>query len=307
MAKSLTGVFTNFAQAITGGSDKTYNSQITDIKNKMKQSFYNESVIKSDIKNLLKTTIKNAFEQKSSAECKQLTRVDNVAQYLDVIKIDQEAVLDQNQSIFIEDFRKCIINMNLGAQVATDIGLKTENFQKNVQDILTTGAQASKQNAQLETSNEKGAPSADSDTPADSGTLANTPADTSSLFSNISTILMWTGIGIVVFFLIRLLSKFFSRSSVKRSSNEYYDEQEGGFDLLLDSLLSESSLSESSLFGGSRRYYHSNFGNSIFGNGIIWTLFVVLIVVGFLKSVSMISLVVLVIVGYMIYNSNRLY
>ena len=49
----------------------------------------------------------------------------------------------------------------------------------------------------------------------------------------------------------------FSRSSVPkvmyvdRFSNQYYGGQVGGFNLLLDSLLSESLLTESSLFVGS--------------------------------------------------------
>jgi len=318
VADSLVGVFTNFAKDITGGSDKKSATEITDIKSKMKQEFFSKSVIKSDLKNILDSVVKQSFKQSSDASCQQLIHAENVIAFDQGLKVMDNGKVNMKQAATIQDLRKCILNMNLGSEVSNKLGVTSENLQINLQKLLTDSKQKLDQMAEAEKTS-----TTTSGFERGFSAYVNTVAETwNSLFSSVSSlwmtspVFMWLVIGCGVLLLIGLIGLALSGSGVKKVLGKDYsssedDEQVGGFVSLLDSLEIDSTVkgfdslfdslnSETSLSGG------ANFNMpDIITNNYLWIFIAILIFFIFGRTFPMISVIIMVIIGYVIYNSKK--
>lgn len=141
MVDTIAGMVKDMMKNITGSND----SQTTEIKNTIKSKLSTEVVNENLINNTIKTATKTTMEQMAKAKCDFNTTGQNIIDYKDIIATGDGTKLKLNQSVSIEAFNKCLVDLNLGSKIASDLtnGFKTTtttdttNTQKNDQDQKT--------------------------------------------------------------------------------------------------------------------------------------------------------------------------
>lgn len=301
MLNSLTSMVTGMIHDMTsiGGSQSISQTQITEIKSKVNTELKSTVLSESYLSNLLKTTIEQSFSQSSSAECQQIIRAENAINFGRNLTVKNGASVNLKQAATINDLRKCIMTLNTGAKIATEIGVSSEFMGSNSQSTGTSTSQSAAQSGEISTSHT-----------STSGIMHAFE----NLFDNISSLwrtspaFMWMVIGVAACGGIGAIALAFSGGGGKKGKHgrndmdmdmdmneeQDMDRQIGGFNSLLDSLNSEISS-----FGGADNI-PSNYGNIY-----LWALIAVLVYYVFGSSLPMSSALVIAIICYIIYIGDK--
>jgi len=304
VVKSLANGVNSIVDSITGTGTNVSNTQITDIKNKVNTELTNVTVTESNLTHIIESAVQQSFKQSTSAECKQLINGVNVIDGAGKLTIHDDAIVNWNQVAKIEDLRQCIVNMNLGASVASELGVTSQFLGETYQKIINDLSQKASQQAKVESLSET--------TSAITTMFVNLVHAIGSiwqgLFHGVSSLWMTSPtfsimilavgacivIGLLVLaFLGKSLSGIMGNGDEPSESfpESESKEQVGGFNMLLESLDSETSL-----FGGA---IENNYGNVY-----LWALIAILVYYVFGNSLPMSSALVIVIIGYIIYISK---
>ena len=305
MLDSLTTMVSGMLGDLTGiGSAKSVSTEkITEIKSAINTELKSTVLSENYLANLLKTTIEQSFAQSSNAECQQIIRAENAINFGRNLTVKNGASVNLGQAVKITDLRKCIMSLDTGSKIATEIGVASEFLSQNSQSTGNTTSQSASQDAEISRS---------------SSTTSAIMNALESLFENISSLwrtspaFMWMVIGVAATGCIGALALAFGgvggggkKSKRGRDDmdmdmdmdmNEEHDmdRQIGGFNSLLDSLNSEISS-----FGGADNI------NTNYGNIYLWALIAVLVYYVFGSSLPMSSALVIAIICYIIYIGDK--
>jgi hypothetical protein len=141
MINSLTDTVKSLMSSVTGGSSSSKDE--TEIRTIIKNKLHNEVINQTDTTNKISTSIKNKMEQLGKAICK----IDTVGGNSIISrKLTSQAgsIANINQNIDISSFSTCIIDLELGSKIASDL---TNDFKIDVGTdgkSKTTSGQAAK-------------------------------------------------------------------------------------------------------------------------------------------------------------------
>ena len=144
MVDAIAKMVGDMTKSVTGGSSSEKST--TEITNSIKTKLNNETINQNTINNTIKSSVSSQMEQMAKAKCDLSTDGKNVIDWKDV-GVTDGANFKYIQSLNIESLNKCLIDLNLGAKIASDLtnGFKTESTSQ------TETKQTSTQDAKAET------------------------------------------------------------------------------------------------------------------------------------------------------------
>jgi len=212
LATMVSGMLSN----ITGTSSS--NTSTTEIINSIKSTINNETINQNEINNTINTSVSSMMEQMAQAKCNITTTGKNEFNFENIDVLDG-GVLKQAQTLNIEAFNKCIIDLNLGSKISTNL---TNGFQTDLSNSLTSGQttdQKSINTADITKTNEDGS--------AIMNSVDNLVDTAGSVVTSVTGMGMFV-IGGIILFLFIVFAIIIAGGSKGSSSEEYNDSDEKG-------------------------------------------------------------------------------